>query len=513
MIGTALLLPALILLQAQPTFYEAWEDARDAERSGHFDAALASYRRAAQLRPRPAASVIIYGNNLLQHYYPYTRITRCCLELNQWDGAEQALGQAEAQGEPLAERQALSARLREARSRIAAHPAQAPAPVPSPAPVPGHPAPVSGHPEPVPGRPEAAPRVEPTPAAAVAAPPPAAASPVAARPGPVPRSMPAALAPATLAVQPRPAGPGPVRQTPILPWLAAVLAAAGIAWGLGFRKRGRVRLNAREPEWVGPYQVDRLLGRGGFASTYLAHRKHDHRPVALKILHAFRQDDPEYLGRFQQEARLGTLLDHPNIVRLLDPAPQSDPPYLVMEFVEGQRLDLYLKDHGQLAMEQVIDLGQQVASAMAHAHARGVIHRDLKPGNLMIRDGQVKVMDFGISRIVDADTLSTTYAFLGTPLYAAPELQTRTQVEAAADRYSLGIMLFEWIAGRPPFQGETPFAIMDQHRRGELPDLKALRPRTPQALVDLVQALTRKDPGQRPDDPEILTVLAALATP
>jgi len=243
---------------------------------------------------------------------------------------------------------------------------------------------------------------------------------------------------------------------------------------------------------------------------YLARKDGSKVPVALKLLHPFRQDDPEFLGRFRQEARLGALLDHPHIVRLLDQGPLSDTPWLVMEYVEGQRLDAFLKQAQPLPLPVAVDLALQLASAMAYAHGRGVIHRDLKPGNVMILDGQAKVMDFGIARTVDSETLTTTYAFLGTPSYAAPELQTRTQVGPAADRYSLGIILFELIAGHVPFQGETPFEILDQHRKADLPDLRELRPDAPAALVDLVSRLTRKDPAERPQDQEILDALSGL---
>jgi serine/threonine-protein kinase len=229
----------------------------------------------------------------------------------------------------------------------------------------------------------------------------------------------------------------------------------------------------------------------------------------LKLLHPFRQEDPEFLGRFRQEARLGSLLDHPNIVKLLEQGP--DLPWLVMEYVEGQRLDAFLKERGPLPMDLLVHLARQIASAMAHAHAHGVIHRDLKPGNIMIAGTQVKVMDFGIARIMDAASLTTTYAFLGTPSYAAPEMQFKSQVDAAADRYSFGILLFELASGQTPFQGETPFKILDQHRSADLPDLLALRPDAPPSLVELVGRLTRKDPAERPDDPEILALLEALA--
>ncbi len=499
-----LLLPALVA-QNQPTFYAAWEDGRDAERHGHWAAALAAYQRAVALRPTPAARVIIYGNNLLEGYYPYTRLARCNLELGRLDAAASALAQAEREGEPTGEGHALAQRLaalrpkeapaRDAHPRDAA-PAAAPAgavqaappPAPPPHPVPP-PAPAQAlTPAPV----QTEPRL---PVRQASAPPPSRA----AEPAPV-------LPPPAAA----PVPPPPVRQ---VPWgllgLAAAAAAVGGAYLLG---RRRPRPAADAPVF-GPYRTERLLGRGGFASTYLARRDGDPSPVALKVLHPFRQDDPEFQARFRQEARLGALLDHPNIVRILDQGQAEDAPWLAMEYVEGRRLDAILRETSPLPLARVADIGLQVAEAMASAHARGIVHRDLKPANIMLVGTRVKVMDFGIARVVDAETLTTTYAFLGTPLYAAPELQTLTQVGPSADAYALGIILFEMLTGRPPFQGDTPFEILDQHRRAELPDPAPLRPGAPGPLVDLIRSLAGKDPGLRPDDARILAVLGALVRP
>jgi serine/threonine-protein kinase len=298
-------------------------------------------------------------------------------------------------------------------------------------------------------------------------------------------------------------------------WTGLLLGGAGIllaggAWFL-FRRRPAPEPGFRDPDRIGPYRIERLLGRGGFASTYLAHHEAKGTAVALKVLHPYRQDDPEFLGRFRQEAQLGARLDHPNLVRLLDPGPEEGTPYLAMEYVSGRRLDRALREEGPPALSDLFRLAGEIAGGMAYAHAHGVVHRDLKPGNIMLAGNRVKIMDFGISRVVDAETLTTTYAFLGTPLYAAPEAQTKTQVGPAADRYSFGVLLFELLAGHPPFRGETPFEILDQHRSAALPDLRVIRPDAPEPLVDLIERLCRKDPGQRPDDDEILAVLAGWA--
>ncbi len=291
----------------------------------------------------------------------------------------------------------------------------------------------------------------------------------------------------------------------------AALAALGLAAWAFLRGRRRPEPSAfQAPQRLGPYRVEGLLGRGGFASTYLARHEATGQKLALKLLHPHRHDDPEFLARFRQEARLGALLVHPNLVRLVDPGPDTGTPWLAMEYVSGVRLDQKLKAEAPLPLDQVLGIALEVGRGLAFAHAHGIVHRDLKPANVILSPEGVKVMDFGISRIMDAETLTTTYAFLGTPLYAAPEAQLKTQVGPAADRYAFGIMLFEMLAGRPPFTGETPFEILDHHRATPLPDLASARPDLPPALVDLVARLCRKAPEDRPEDEEVLAVLAAV---
>jgi serine/threonine-protein kinase len=262
---------------------------------------------------------------------------------------------------------------------------------------------------------------------------------------------------------------------------------------------------------VGPYRIERLLGRGGFSDTFLAHHGGTGQEVALKVPHLHRADDAEFRARFYQEAQLGARLIHPNLVRILDPGEETGRPFLAMDYLPGPTLDERLKTDGQLPLGECLAIAVGVAKAMAHAHAHGVVHRDLKPGNILLTAQGPKVMDLGIARIMDAATVTTTYAFLGTPLYAAPEAQLKTHVGPAADRYSLGVILFHMLAGAPPFVGETPFEILNQHRAAPPPELPLLRPDVPPALGSLVTRLLDKEPDQRPDDSEILRVLAEAA--
>lgn len=503
----------MLMAQAQPTFYAAYQDGLDAERQGQWKAAIAAYRRAIELRPASAGRVVIYGNNLLNNYAPHTRLARCLLESGDVDGAQAALSKAAHYGEPKADRDALHHAISQqtqpapapkepafvtqpAEPTPKAHPPALP-PAAEPAPQP------TGKPAEVPALPLT--RPEPPPETPIPAQPPRVENPSAAMPAPTPS----------------PQDPKPIRLGPLGPGRLLALGLLGLlglaVWARSRKKRSWRSLEPRPTsdlgpasKIVGPYRLERLLGRGGFADTYLARHGATGQEVALKLPHPHRVDDEEFRARFRLEARLGALLDHPNLVRILDPGPEDGAPYLAMEYVPGERLDEHLKAQGALPLAEAVGLAYQVAEAMAHAHAHGVVHRDLKPGNILLTPGGAKVMDLGIARVMDADTVTTTYAFLGTPLYAAPEAQLKTHVGPAADRYSLGVILFHMLAGEPPFQGETPFEILDRHRSALPPDLRVLRPDVPGPLRSLVARLLEKDPDLRPDDSEITRVLAGL---
>ncbi len=482
--------------QTQSTFYAAYTEGLEAERRGEWRVALAAFRRAAELRPASAARVITYGNNLLLNYAPHSHLAKCHLELGDAPAAQAALIQAAAHDEPKAERDRL------AKALAALTPPLAPAPGPAPKTVPEAPRPEPPHIDP--------PALIPLPSVASASPAPEPPKP--AVPGPAPARL--SVATQQTPAGPRPIPPAPVSAPPTEPfsrWAGTLGLGAltvVLAWA-ALRRRARASEDA-DPTQVGPYRIERLLGRGGFASTYLARHATSGAQVALKRLHPYRQEDPEFLTRFRHEAQLGTRLDHPNLVRVVDPGLEEGTPWLAMEFISGERLDQRLRREGNLPLPEVLRIAMGVASAMTHAHDLGIVHRDLKPANVMFEGDVVKVMDFGIARTLDAATLTTTYAFLGTPRYAAPEAQLKSQVGPAADRYSFGIMLYELLAGAPPFEGETPFEILDQHRSRPLPDLASQKPELPPALVRLVHQLCAKVPGDRPEDAEILATLEGL---
>jgi hypothetical protein len=520
---TALILALPLVAQQQPTFHAAWQDGLEAERNGRWAEALAAFRRAVQLRPAPAPRIIIYGNNLLLAYYPRVHMARCLVELGDLNGAEAELQKADR--EPVADREAVMHRIRDLRARELARP--------SPNQPEREALPSPPHPSPAPIPPALPPKesLAPTREAPAADPPflapedPAALSESIRNPGfqPAPSKPPAEARKAPSA----PPLQAPATEPPRpLPWLSMGLGAGFAllaAWAWAMRSARRVRPNRRVggrpssfspgalPESVGPYRIERLLGRGGFSNTFLAKHEGSGQEVALKVPHLHRADDAEFRERFYQEARLGARLVHPHLVRIMDPGQETGRPYLAMEYLPGRTLEERLAQEEPLPIEESVRIALGVAQAMAHAHTHGVVHRDLKPGNVMLTDQGPKVMDLGIARVMDAATVTSTYAFLGTPLYAAPEAQFKTHVGPAADRYSFGVILFHMLAGEPPFQGETPFEILNRHRSDIPPDLATLRPGVPAALSRLVTRLLDKEPDQRPEDSEILRLLGEVA--
>lgn len=495
--GTAL------VAQTQSTFYSAYEDALEAMGQGRWREASLALNRAIHLRPRSGGLVQTYGTNLLPDYYPYVRLARCYVELGELDGARRCLVLSERQGEPKVQREALEARL----ALLSAPPPQPAPPRPTPS--------VLTLPAEVPVIPESegkAPLAEPLP---ITKPPqsmPTPAKEAPPRPGeapPRPESVPKAD-PLPLPTPPTQPGPRPMLPRHSYVVLAgAALLLTVLLWRRVRKRQAEPQEPSALPEQVGPYRIQRRLGRGGFATTYLARHEHRGDLVALKVPHPHLLDDEEAMQRFHQEALLGATLDHPNLVRVLDPGPEGASSWMAFEYVEGPVLEALLAQEGLLPMPLVLDIALAVAEALAHAHAHGIVHRDLKPANILM-SRPIRVMDFGIARLMDTQTLTTTYAFLGTPRYSAPEAQLKTGVGPAADRYSLGILLFEMLVGHPPFEGDTPFEILERHRRDPLPDLRKLRPEVPEALARLVSRLARKEPDERPEDAEVLQRLRQI---
>jgi serine/threonine-protein kinase len=248
--------------------------------------------------------------------------------------------------------------------------------------------------------------------------------------------------------------------------------------------------------------VVQKLGRGGMAEVYKAYQTTLDRHVALKVILPFLTADPEFLQRFEREAKGVAALRHPNIVQMIDYEVEGALPYMVMEFIEGDTLRGLLEKlarRGQtLGATHAVRLIRDVAAALAYAHKQGVVHRDVKPANVMIdKSGRVILTDFGVAKIVGGQTLTATGAATGTPAYMSPEQATGQPADHRADIYALGVMLFEMLTGQVPFDADTPLAVMLKHAHDVRPSPRALRPDLPEGLDHIVLKCMARNPGER----------------
>ncbi|MCO6008337.1 protein kinase [Actinoallomurus purpureus] len=245
------------------------------------------------------------------------------------------------------------------------------------------------------------------------------------------------------------------------------------------------------------YRLVERVAVGGQGEVWRAEDTALGRPVAVKLLRGEYADSPEFRDRFRREAQNAAALSHPGIAQVFDydEGRSDEPPYLVMEYVEGESLAATIARDAPMDPDRVLEVIVSAATALAVAHAAGIVHRDVKPGNLLVgRDGSIKITDFGIARAVDAIPLTRTGMLMGTPLYLAPEQATGRQATAATDLYALGVIAFEMLTGRPPYEGPAT-AVLLAHRDAPLPGLPAS---VPSGVRDLVLTLTVKDPARRP---------------
>jgi eukaryotic-like serine/threonine-protein kinase len=249
----------------------------------------------------------------------------------------------------------------------------------------------------------------------------------------------------------------------------------------------------------GRYRIERPLGHGGMATVYLGRDTELERPVAIKLLAENLAGDDEFRRRFVREARLAARLSDPNIVSVYDAGEDDGRPYIVMEHVDGEMLADVLARRGRLPPDEARELAAQTANGLAHAHEAGLIHRDIKPQNLILRrDGTVKIADFGIARAAESTSLTQTGTVLGTAAYLAPEQAMGEEVTAAADVYSLGTVLYELLTGRPPFEFESLADLADQQQRMEITPVRELAPDVPPELEDVVMRCLARNPAYRP---------------
>ena len=256
----------------------------------------------------------------------------------------------------------------------------------------------------------------------------------------------------------------------------------------------------------GRYRLDEVIGRGGMSTVYKAFDTVLERPVAIKLMHREIASDSDQLERFRREARAVAQLNHPNVVSVIDAGEEplhEDPegtgtPYIVLEYVDGETLKSVIRREGPLEVPQALAYAIEVARALGAAHERQIVHRDVKPHNILIDpEGGAKITDFGIARSLTEEGLTMAGRVLGTTDYVSPEQALGQPVTPQSDLYSLGIVLYEMLTGDVPFHGETPVAVAMKHVREEVPDVQARRPQISAATASVIDRALAKDLGRR----------------
>jgi eukaryotic-like serine/threonine-protein kinase len=248
----------------------------------------------------------------------------------------------------------------------------------------------------------------------------------------------------------------------------------------------------------GRYKLEAKLGSGGMSTVYLARDNTLDRPVAVKVMHREMSEQADQLERFRQEARAVAKLSHPNVVAVIDAGEDGGHPYIVFEYVEGETLKQRINRVGALDAQEALAYAIEIARGLTVAHARKMIHRDIKPQNVLIdSEGRAKLTDFGISRQLEQDGMTATGRVLGTTDYVAPEQAMGHPVDQRSDVYSLGVVLYEMLVGQVPFHADSQVGVAMKHVNEELPDVQQRRPELSAAAAMVVERATAKDPSER----------------
>ena len=253
------------------------------------------------------------------------------------------------------------------------------------------------------------------------------------------------------------------------------------------------------------FRIEEVIGRGGMSLVYRAFDLKSHQPVAVKVLREEYEDDPEYKERFEREAEVCRRLNHPNIVNMISSGTAGGISYITMEYVDGQTLKEIIHDRVSLPQEEAVHYALQILAALNQAHARGVIHRDIKPQNMLItKNGQLKVTDFGIAGMADTKTLTNDGTVIGSVHYFSPEQAKGMKATASSDLYSVGIILYEMLTGHVPFEGDTPVSVAMMHLMQEAKPVEEQAQVSP-ALAAIVKKSLKKPVQERYQSAEEMT--------
>ena len=246
------------------------------------------------------------------------------------------------------------------------------------------------------------------------------------------------------------------------------------------------------------YRLTQQIGMGGMAIVYKAVDLRTGHNVAVKVLRPEYSEDVEFVGRFQREAEAASKMTHHNIVNLLDVGMDGDVRYLVMEYVQGKTLKEVIQERGRLSAPLACQITIRILSALEHAHRNGIVHRDIKPQNILVHDdGHIKVSDFGIARIADSSTLTRGDMVMGSVHYFSPEQARGKAANATSDLYSTGVVLYEMLTGRVPFDGENPVAVAMQHLHAQPVPIQSIAPDVPPSVVQICMKAMEKNPAMR----------------
>lgn len=248
----------------------------------------------------------------------------------------------------------------------------------------------------------------------------------------------------------------------------------------------------------GRYEILTRIGGGGMALVYKAHDVLLNRKVAVKVLRQQFVHDEEFIRRFRREAQSAAALSHPNVVSIYDVGQEEDTHYIVMEYIEGHNLNEIIKERAPLQTDEAVHIGMQIADALDHAHQNHIIHRDIKPHNILIgKNGRVKVTDFGIARAVTSSTITQTGSVIGSVHYFSPEHAKGINTGEKSDLYSLGIVLYQMLTAQLPFLGESPISVALKHLQENFDEPRVVNPHIPQSVENVILKAMRKNPNER----------------